>query len=111
VDAEPAGTITIENMVKVEEAREESRRDPRYRYCFQLDTIGARNYMLCAENMDTMREWMRVLQMNIDALPPAARVCLVCLCLSVCLSVEGEGGVRVCLPMFVCDCMHDCASA
>lgn len=73
VDAEPAGSIAIESMVKVEEAREESRRDPRYRYCFQLDTVGARNYMLCAENMDTMREWMRVLQMNIDALPPSAR--------------------------------------
>lgn len=73
VDREPAGSIALETIRTVREAPEESAKDPQYRFCFEVETVNQRTFMFCDDTPGGREEWIRVLQTNLDALPPDAR--------------------------------------
>eukprot|EP00047_Mylnosiga_fluctuans_P017486 m.61712 g.61712 ORF g.61712 m.61712 type:complete len:1261 (-) comp7102_c0_seq2:2884-6666(-) len=62
VDAEPAGTVAVEDMTS---AREADQRDAPHAFCFQIETRSGRVYDLCCDSAATREKWLRLLQRNI----------------------------------------------
>lgn len=48
-------------MLSVSRCDDESSRDPRYKYCFEVNTQG-RGYLFCADTEEDMTDWIHVFE-------------------------------------------------
>ena len=60
-DKVPAGSIALVEMLSIAPNASESRKDQRYRWCFDLTTTRDRTYVMCADTETEMQAWIEYL--------------------------------------------------
>jgi hypothetical protein len=61
-DKVPAGSVALVEMLAIGPNPVESRRDARYRWCFDLATTRGRTYVMCADSESDMIAWIEYLE-------------------------------------------------
>jgi hypothetical protein len=73
VETEPAGCIPIEDISKIF-SFVESDPDPDHAYCFKVETVENKVFIFSAAIEELRKEWITMLQRNMDQLPPDAKL-------------------------------------
>ena len=63
--------------MSVAKCDDELSRDPKYQYCFEVNTQG-RGYLFCAESEVEMEEWIKVFEQIIKASDAAENLVSLC---------------------------------